>query len=276
MEADRTRREGRTSGLDRVPGTIVICAASAVIWLVLLAQDSKAIWESPLGRMALRTDHFDLRSLLTYHLLHENWIHLLLGIGLVAHAGRHLELRWGTLRFIAFYLAAATACGLAVHGADFVLRSAADAEVRAASVSFGSAGAAFACIAAYILIAEDRPVIGFFTERYLLWSAMLFGAAGLLVLENVWRRIDLRTDVLLWPQISGIAIGMVLAVPISRWARPPARKESRDPGGRETIVQIRVRVDQILEKISRDGIASLSDEERRFLRSASKHFRNLR
>jgi membrane associated rhomboid family serine protease len=267
MDADRTQREGRASGLDRVPGTIIICAACAIIWL---------FWESPQGRMALHTDHFDLRSLLTYHLLHENWVHLLVGLGLVAHAGRHLELRWGTLRFGIFYLAAATACGLAVYGADLVLRSAADAEARSVAVSFGSAGAAFACIAAYILIAEDRPAIGFFTERYLLWSAMLLGAGLLLLLEGASRRVDLRTEVLLWPQISGIAIGMALAVPISRWARPAVRKEGRDPGRRETIVQIRVRVDQILEKISRTGIASLSDEERRFLRSASKHFRNLR
>jgi membrane associated rhomboid family serine protease len=270
---DRTRRDGPAPGLDRIPATILICFASAIVWLILLAQDSRPVWDSPLGRMALRTDQFDLRSLLTYHLLHENWIHLLVATGLVAYVGRHLELRWGTLRFAVFYLAAATACGLAVHGADFALR-AANAEAR--SVSFGSAGAAFACIAAYILTTEDRRVLAFLTERCLLWTTMLLGAAGLLVLEGVSRRIDPRTEFLLWPQISGIVIGMALAIPISRWSRSAARKDRRDPSARETIVQIRTRVDQILEKITRDGIASLSDEERRFLRSASKHYRNLR
>jgi hypothetical protein len=81
-----------------------------------------------------------------------------------------------------------------------------------------------------------------------------------------------RTPLLLTPQLAGIALGAVLSMAIVRWDSATFAREER--GRRpERVLDIRRRVDQILEKISRDGMGSLSAEEHSFLRDASKVFR---
>ena len=272
MNAYRAPQGSRRNGSEfpRIPVVIGISAVSSVVWLVLIAtQGAGPMWESPLGQwMALRTDHFDLRNLLTYHFLHENWLHLLIDMGAIFYAGRLLEVKWGSFRFSLFYLASVVGSGLIVYAVGVV----AAPDPTQACVSLGASGAALACLAASTLVVEDRPVLGFFTERYLVWSGMLLGAALMVLLEYHDRSAFPRTPLLLTPQLAGIALGAVLSMAIVKWDSATIAREER--GRRpERVLDIRRRVDQILEKISRDGMGSLSPEEHSFLRDASKVFR---
>ncbi len=267
-----SRRDGAEPVFSRIPAVISICSVGAVVWLVLIAtQGAGPVWESPLGRwMALRTDRFDVRNLLTYHFLHENWLHLLIGLAAIVYSGRLLELRWGSLRFSLFYIGSVLGCGMIVYVVGLV---ASQDPMRPGCVSLGAAGAALSCLTAYTLLAEDRPVFGFFTERYLIWSGMLLGAALMVILESIDRSAYPGTPLLLTPQLSGIALGAVLSLAFLKWDTLESSKGDRGHRSQEKVLDIRRRVDQILEKISRYGMKSLSQEEHSFLRSASKVFR---
>ncbi len=52
------------------------------------------------------------------------------------------------------------------------------------------------------------------------------------------------------------------------------RRRRPSPPRERTAAEVRQRVDSLLDKISKDGMASLNDEERQFLRDASEFFRD--
>jgi membrane associated rhomboid family serine protease len=256
----------------------LIALAAGAVWLVAVAtQGGQTIPETALGQwMALRTDHFDLRALFSHHLLHANWLHLLVNVAAILYAGRVLEAHWGPLRFSIFYFAAALLGGLATYLVGLCsLYAASPQDPAPVSISFGASGAAFACLTAYTLV-WDRPLGGWLTERYVVWTLMILGAAGLLFLQEGGAGAAVRPDapVLLTPQIAGIAAGAMLYCLIPWWDRWRSnwRRSQRFLRGKR-VLDIRTRVDEILEKISRDGMESLSREERSFLQDASKHFR---
>jgi len=254
-----------------------ISGACAVVWLVALAgQASQPFWKTPLGRwMALRSDRFDLQSFLTHHLLHQNWLHLLLNVAAIVYSGRVLEKRWGSFRFLVFYVAAALIGGLTAYLVGLcLLHSVSKPEGAPASVSFGASGAALACLAAYTLVREDRR-LGCLSERYLIWTGMVLGAVGLLFFDNTLRDSNPRLLPLLTPQIAGMAGGAGLTFAMEAWDRAGGWGSARRRGAQKIPdLEVRTRVDTLLEKISKDGIQSLSPEEQSFLRAASKHFRN--
>ncbi len=257
----------------KTPAVFLIGAACTVIWAILAITQETHIWQTPLGAWIIDTAHFDLRGLFFYHLIHDSWLHLLANVAVIVYVGRRLEARWGSMRFVLFYLACAVGCGLVTYGVDALVRSATDGAAPG-SISFGASGAAFGCLAAYILLVHDRPVISFFTERYLLWAGMIIGAALLVLLEHLTRVAYPKTPALFTPQLAGIAIGTALCYPITMWSQRGQRQSRVSWHHPETVPDIRMRVDEILEKISRTGMKSLSRDEESFLRAASKHFRN--
>src|SRR5258706_3395012 len=99
-EIPGSARNSRGAGwaLPGVP-TLIALAAGAV-WLVAGATPGRTIPESTLGQwMVLPTNHFDLRAPFSHHLLHANWVHLLVNVAAVLHAGRIPQAHLGTLRF---------------------------------------------------------------------------------------------------------------------------------------------------------------------------------
>ncbi len=264
-------------GIPRIPGAYLACGICVVVWLIQLAttQEGSAIWENSLGQwMAMRTDSFDLRTFLTHHFLHENSIHLFANLACVLFAARILELRWGSVRFLAFYIAAALGCGSSVYLVEFLFHTfVAPSE---ASISFGASGVALACLTAYTLTVEDRPILGFLTERYLIWSGILLGATFLVFLQHSARLANPQPAVLFTPQLSGIILGGAFGLGFLHWERRAQRRIRRETTGlqQKKVPDIRTRVDQLLDKIHRNGMESLSPEEQSFLREASKHFRN--
>lgn len=282
MNADWKQRNDRW-----VPGragshitvALILCGICFVVWLVHLAsQDNRPIWDTPLGRyMVLKSNQFDPRTILTHNFLHESFLHLIANMACIWLVARALEPRWGSLRFAGFILLAALACGLSAYPMDILFRALVDTSGE--SVTFGASGVALACLTAYVLSFEDRPLMGFLTERYLIWSGILAGATLLVYYQNSLPARLIDPNVRLTPHLSGIAIGIVLGLGFLRWERAsrhflrggPGRRTRARPGEE---LDLQARVDQLLEKISREGMESLSAEEKTFLLRASKHFRN--
>jgi len=268
MNPDVRFRSGRKpAGAAAAPlATICIAGTCFVVWLVALAAEGgQSMGETWLAQaMIVRSDRVDLRSFLIHPFFHESWVHLLLNCVAIGATGRALEARWGPLRFSAFFASASALGGLTaiVIGGIEAHSVAASDPAPAATASFGASAGALAGLAAYTLAVGDRPVLQFLTLRYLVWTAIILGSAGLVFL---W----------LTAHLSGIAAGAALPALFARWDRLQSRKVSaRRAEAQEKVSEIRLRVDQILEKISRTGMESLSREERGFLRDASRHFRN--
>jgi membrane associated rhomboid family serine protease len=237
------------------------CGACLVIWLVALGSQGPIMRDTALGKwMVFRAGHFDLTSFLVHPFFHENWIHLLVNVAAIWFAGWTLEERWGSWRFLLFYLASGLLGGLAVYLVGLSRQQSGAAIPE--GYAYGASAVALACLTAYSVGVEDRPALGYLSRRYLIWTVMILGCAALVFLR-------------LTPQTLGIAVGAGLYCAAPRWwNQSGGGRTKRQALPREKVSTLRLQVDQLLEKISRQGMQSLSRQEKSFLRNASKHFRN--
>ncbi len=80
-----------------------------------------------------------------------------------------------------------------------------------------------------------------------------------------------------WPHLMGFPVGMawVAATPRVKW-RLLAWSVRREQRSRRRQARLRVQVDELLDKVSRQGVENLTWRERRFLRKASRTFKRWR
>ena len=200
----------------------------------------------------------------------------------VLAAGGILETRWGTPRFLVFYV---SVVGLSTGGSliagqmavatGFFQEAVVDAPGGSSGpVSYGSSGFALACLVAAARYTPERVWLGFFPARRILWALIIIGAAGLALLDSLSADGDGSRRLFLLPQVSGVVIALAwLHLDPFCDRRVAAWRASRELRESERVGQIRHRVDELLDKISSRGYDSLSADERSFLRHASKHFK---
>lgn len=211
--------------------------------------------------LVLQVEGLHTESLFASHLYHGNGFHLIVTLLGLLVAGGILETRWGTPRFVAYYLFTAWGTTLVSLGCALVLEEKGPA--------CGSSGVVFACLTSLGLVcSEDRLASWTPPTKHLAWILIFLGATGLALL-----RLD-PAGYFLLPQVSGVAFALAFAR-IDPWCRRRiARwKARREDERRMKVVRIRLRVDELLDKISSEGYGSLSPEEKLFLRQASKHYR---
>lgn len=180
--------------------------------------------------------------------------------------GRVVE-EWTGPRGLWAFLALAHAAGLLAH----VAAEATGAATADTSVASGTSGLAMACLVFAALREPGRAVtIWFIPVPVWVLAAVCVGIGVLGAL-----RVTTVASPSLWMAVGGAAYG---AAAHRRGAtfglggsRASAPQRARAAPTRSTSSQ--ERVDALLEKIHRDGIASLDDEERAFLRDASKDYR---
>ncbi len=285
MEAQRIdaeRSSGPGKGRIRLPLSFLISAVCVALWLIARSGSrgvdlrQTRLWEW----MTFDTAHPARPGLLIHPFLHEAWHHLLTVVTILATFGRILEERWGTLRFGLFYLGAALVGGISVLLVDLCRSgtAAGTGGVAGGAIALGGGASALACLAAYSVVVDDGVLMGWITRRQAIWAAIILGAVGLVALEEPSGDAG-PSRLLLTPQLAGIAWGLVACLPRPLAGPQRGRASVANPARRpelvrEDTVEIHHRVDEILSKISRSGMESLSREERSFLQSASKHFRN--
>ena len=204
-------------------------------------------------------------TLITYMFLHGGFIHILFNMLMLWMFGTAVEIVWGSSLFLRYYMV----CGI---GGGLVQ----------ALVSWGSqiaiigaSAAIMGLLLAYAMMYPNQKVYlwGFIAIRmkYLIGLAVLIDLFGGLGAEG--------THVAHFAHLGGMLFGWLYlrydhqldgVVRRVRGARARWQMQQyaqRDPGPRPGDP----RIDEILEKISRHGIESLTEREQEILREASRH-----
>ncbi|MCO5167939.1 MAG: rhomboid family intramembrane serine protease [Planctomycetes bacterium] len=239
-------------------------------------------------------------TLVTHLVLHRHPLEAVLAAGILLLAGARVERRLGAARFLAVYLTAGALVALAHVGLV-------EAGIAPGRVLTGSLGASTGLLTAFLFLMPERRVGSVpYPVCYVVVAAVLVALVGLIGFydERALReraekarswaeggeayRPEERVD-LLWHAsaerrtrpnhlvhllgfaLGGVALGSTLAA--GRY-RQRARM-LREIRGLQEEVDARARVDELLDKISRHGMSSLSRNERKFLRYASRFYRGV-
>ncbi len=220
-------------------------------------------------------------TVLTYMFVHERFFHLLFNMLGLFFFGPPLEERWGSPEFLKFYLI----CGLGGALLSFIMPY---------YPIIGASGAVYGVLLAYAMYWPDNPIyiwgifpvkakwlVAFFIGLSLFYAisggepgiahfAHLGGcAAAFMYLKSGWGPTPFGPPAT--QRRTGSSAGI-----FSRRERPARGTTSarnttaKERSAREPRLDD---IDRILEKISDQGLQSLTEEERRVLQEASKRYR---
>lgn len=201
-----------------------------------------------------------LWQLVTYMFLHGGFFHILFNLFALWMFGRELESIWGQREFLKFYFL----CGIGA-GILTVLLS-----WNSSIPTIGASGAIFGVLLAYGLTFPDRQVYLYFfipiRAKYLVW---IF--AGIELFSSFSYTSD---GIGHFAHLGGMLFGFLylrggkFLTRLKRSDRPRFRvieTKPRRPGLEEEV-------DRILDKVSKQGVKSLTPEERAILDEASATF----
>jgi membrane associated rhomboid family serine protease len=251
---------------------MIVNAALYLVTLLLYLTDGQLGLYTPIMKPlrldpAMWASHFPLVpiwQLVTYGFLHSpDPMHVLQNMLLLYFFGTMLEEWLGSRRFVLTYLGAMVAGGALFLVPVFFTRDLVPA-----------IGASGACMGVMIAVATMRPrlqVILLFIPVMLKWLAI-----GILVLTIIWALLDLKngaSGVAHLVHLGGVIYGFV-AVRSGLVRKDPIEAIERKRAVAEVTraADDEARVDQLLEKIHRDGMSSLTRSEKEFLkRVSSRH-----
>ncbi len=284
-----------------VKATHVLCFGYFIAFLVLVIGEGTA-WHLTLVQAAGVSDLGALGArpwtLLSHILVHRDPLEAVLAMGILLLAGPRVEERLGAVRFVLVYVGAAALVAVA-HVALV------EAGVAPGRLLTGSLGASTALLTAFLFLLPERKVGSMpYPICYVVLAAALLALVGLighyddralsertkdnteLAYRGENRPPEERVD-LLWQatveqrirpnhlvHLLGFAFGgMTLGVAVAARRYQDRYRMLREIRGLQEEVEARARVEQLLEKISREGMESLSRNERKFLRYASRFYR---
>ncbi len=300
---DRSAIAGTEAG---VRASHLLFCVQLVVFLVLVVGTREASWYPHVldtfgvsGAAALLERPW---TLLSYPFLNVYPLEFVVSAGVLLLVGLPVEERVGRVRFLLIYGFSAALTALA-HVALY------ETHLVDGALFLGASGASAGLLTAYLfLLGNERRVGGIpFPVVYLLTACFLFMVLALVdhsqqdalrrkvqerqelayaetAREPALRRADLlaigrlereRTDLL--GHLMGLAAGG-LALVVSRGALHVRRRYQvlREIRVLQAEVDARARVEQLLAKISDEGMESLSRQERKFLRYASRFYQSRR
>jgi membrane associated rhomboid family serine protease len=237
-----------------------------------------ALW--PLGT------HFYPWQILTYMFMHGGFLHLFFNMLALWMFGMELEHLWGSKRFLTFYLL----CGIGGALSNLLIAPL----VGQVGPTVGASGAVFGVLLAFGVLFPDRPIYlyfflpiraKYFVAFYIAWElflgvtqtsdgvahfAHLGGAAvGFLYLVREFK-------ILSWKRSRPVVAGQRWSVPGASAADLQEISDAKfydiktgKPFADESKITQEL-IDAILDKISKGGYQSLTEEEKRILNEASK------
>jgi membrane associated rhomboid family serine protease len=239
-----------------------ILIVTGVIFLVQLITGNKVAGADLAVLFGVSAAAFRPWQLITSAFLHSTSdpFHILFNMLLLWLLGKDVERAIGARKFIALYLAGAVASGLCWIGIEALQGSGVPA--------IGASGAIFAVLVAYAILYPDR--------RFFFIKATYFVIA-IIAIEVLLSVVDSNGDVAHVAHVGGAGFGFLFfkGAPawdgmLRRYRRRRSRHAHQDEG------RIRAKVDALLDKISRDGLDSLTDGEKAFLKKASRRFKQHR
>jgi len=211
---------------------------------------------------------------ITFQFLHASFWHIALNMLGLYMLGTPLEGRWGTRRFVTFYLT----CGV-VAGVAYVVIGALGG-LNPAMPIIGASGGVYAIVlACAVLFPQFRLIFFLFPVPIRLAAVVIFGGMILLVLSALSKGM---TDA----AMSDVAhLGGAAAAAFYVWVVPALRGTRRRVSGRlnqgawqrrlQQRSEQQMEIDRILRKIHEKGLTSLTSKERDKLRNATRRQQEL-
>ena len=281
-------------GPDRSNGVTPWVARLLVANLIAYLLKSTLFWAPRfLGLFGFSPMHFWTRpwTLVTYQFVHASILHLAFNMLALYFFGPPVEARLGGRRFIGFYLM----CGLG--GA---LLSAMLVAVVGDQLVVGASGAILGVAVAFAWYWPDAPVLVFpFPEPFAAKWLVIFTIAVSIVLAWFSAATGLSDGVSYLAHLGGIGTALLMlkladwrvagheralrrsSVPNAVVSSAALVARSSDPshlptGGsrRRPAERTQAEIDRVLDKISANGIASLTPAERKFLAEMSRRMRD--
>jgi len=234
-------------------------------------------------------DGFYPWQLLTYMFMHGGFGHLLMNMFVLWMFGMELENVWGSKRFLTYYLL----CGIGAGVANLLVAPL----FTTAAPTVGASGAIYGVLLAFGLMFPDRPIFVYF----LLPVKAKYFVSAYILLELFYGVTGTSDGVAHFAHLGGAAVGFILLnvdwdrFPLFTWwdnmkaslwsknqygVRYRKRHDEvteakffdiRDAEKKKDEEEIsQERIDEILDKISKGGYQSLTEEEKRILFEASK------
>ena len=207
-------------------------------------------------------------QLVTYMFLHGGVMHVLLNMFYLVMFGSDLERWWGSREFVKYYFICGIGAGIIHVITTFVF----DLDPRIPTI--GASGAVFGVLIAYGM--------AFPTRRILLWFVIPVSARALVAIAafiELAMTVEYRggDGVARFAHLGGMLVGYLYLKQesIAWWVkqrlgerRRPSRRFRRDQDA-----GLQATIDDILDKISREGMGSLSEEEKQLLHESAERAR---
>ena len=248
---------------------------NAVVFFVQLVAGALGLRDGFIKAFALNpADWNSLLSpvwqLVTYGFLHDpnNALHLMWNMLMLYMFGTWLEGVVGARRFLVFYLIATVIGGAAQLGVSVVMLQV-SASTGWGAPMLGASGAVLGVTIAMATLEPARRIIFFIIPMSLKTLAFLVVGKDVvgLLMDMSQPGGGVAHIVHLGGALTGflaIRTGLIWKDPVQRLtARVDARQADQE-------IDMRKKLDLLLEKINREGIASLSSSEKKFLKRASK------
>ncbi len=227
---------------------------------------------------------FWIWQIFTYQFLHLEFWHIFFNMYFLWMFGSELEERWGGRKFLKYYLASGLGAGLIILFGNYFF-------FGAESRTLGASGAVLGVMFAYAVYFPNRYLLLmmvvpiktkylvlvygaislFFTVAGSGGSVSHIGHLGGIVAGWIYLRYVFKIDVIKSINIPGIDTafenikkGWQNKQTAQRWEERGEKMEY------QTKEEIEQKVDELLDKISRHGIKSLSPSERNYLKWASE------
>lgn len=262
--------------------TLLIVLACVFVLQVILNRFTEFGTVRYLGLSSTGLRHGYVWQLFTYQLLHGGFLHLIFNCWAIYVFGHDVERSLGTRRFLTLYFGSGILGGLCQLLFGLTLPS------RFSGPVVGASAAAFGLAAAYARLFPDRILLLFFIipmrAKYLLVLTALLAMLGMLSPGD---------GIAHAAHLGGLVTGLVLVQSGLEWdwgwlrffglARRGRSTRSQDPGFAQSPWRNKAtrdlnelppeeflakEVDPILDKISAEGIQSLTERERRILQAA--------
>lgn len=274
------RRGPVASGIMGFPPAISqLVLINAIIFLVQMLLPEAALYRilgSPvpkipnfLGLVPYQVTHGMVWELVTYMFLHGGVMHILLNMFYLVMFGSDLERYWGSREFVKYYFICGIGAGLIQVLTTYIFHWNSMVPV------IGASGAVFGVLIAYAMAFPNRQI--------LLWFVIPISAR---VLITIFAFIELAMTVeyrggdgvARFAHLGGMLVGYLYLKKetIGWWFKRSLGQRSRPSRPRfrrDREADMSGTIDEILEKISREGMGSLSEEEKQLLHESAERAR---
>ena len=273
-------------------------------WFFLLLPFGEPLAENPLVEIFALTPssvihNFFVWQLVTYMFLHGGIMHILMNMLVLWMIGCELERFWGTKEFLRFYFICGIGAGIIQMAVVLFLTAIDRVTLRALDIPvLGASGAIYGLLMAFGVLFPNRIItlLLFFILPIQIKVKYLVTIAGLIVLYSSLSYAKAPGgDVAHFAHLGGMLVGFLYLKnakrgqggdlgfgekmskvdfgSLGKWfrQRKTKRKQMQVVRRRQQEVQLRERVDIILDKINEVGYENLTEEEKQILKKASQY-----